>query len=53
MVFAEDELHCDIFVLLLFIQWIFIKPYELANISQVLFFHPFLVLLWDPLSFVS
>ena len=38
MVFAEDELHCDIFALVSFIQWIFVEPYEFANISWILFF---------------
>ena len=38
MVFTEDELHCDIFAVVLIIQWIFVGPCELANISHVLFF---------------
>ena len=37
MVFLEDDLHGDIFSLVLFIQWIFFGPYELVNISQMLF----------------
>ena len=38
MFFAEDELHCDIFALVLFIQWIFVGSCELENISHELFF---------------
>ena len=38
MVFAKDEIHCDIFAPVLFIQWIFVEPCELVDISQVLFF---------------
>ena len=44
MVFTEDELHCDIFALVLIIQWIFVGPYELVDISLALFFHPLLAL---------
>ena len=44
MVFAEDELQCDIFALVLFIQRIFVGPCELANISHAFFFHPLLAL---------
>ena len=47
MVFAEDELHCDIFALVLITQRIFVVPCELADISWAL------VLFWDPLYFVS
>ena len=53
MIFTEDELYCDIFAPILFIQWIFVKPCELADISQAYFFHPLLALFWDPRSFVS
>ena len=38
MVFSEDELHCDIFAPVLFIQWIFVRSCELENISHELFF---------------
>ena len=38
MVFTYDKLHCDIFALVLFIQWIFVEPCKLANISLILFF---------------
>ena len=38
MVFAKDEFYCDIFAPVLFIQWIFVEPCELVNISHVLFF---------------
>ena len=40
MVFTKDELHCDIFALVLFIQRVFVGPCELADISQAYFFHP-------------
>ena len=53
MVFIKDKLHCDIFALVLIIQRIFVGPCELVDISLALFFHPLLVLFWDPLSFVS
>ena len=38
MVFAEDELHCDIFALVLIIQQIFVGACELEDISQAYFF---------------
>ena len=38
MAFIEDELHCDIFALVLIIQRIFVGSCELTIISQVLFF---------------
>ena len=44
MVFAEDELHCDVFAPVLFIQQIFVGPCELEDISQAFFFHPLLAL---------
>ena len=37
MVFSKDDLYCDIFAPVLFIQWIFIGPCELKDISLVLF----------------
>ena len=40
MVFTKDELHCDIFALVLIIQRVFVGPCELADISQDYFFHP-------------
>ena len=42
MVFAKDELHCDIFALMLFIQRIFVRPCELEDISQA-YFYPSIV----------
>ena len=33
MVFVDDELHCDIFALVLIIQRILVRPCELAEIS--------------------
>ena len=38
MIFAKDELQYDIFAQILFIQWIFVEPCELADISPALFF---------------
>ena len=38
MVFAKDALQCDSFALILIIQQIFVRPCELANISQAFFF---------------
>ena len=51
MVFAEDELHCDIFAPILFIQWIFVEPYKLANISQVQFFSSIIGIVVGPSIF--
>ena len=34
--FLEDDLHGDILASILFIQWIFVGPCELANISRML-----------------
>ena len=51
MVFAEDELHYDIFALVLFIKWIFVEPYELANISHVLFFSSIVSIVLGPFVF--
>ena len=51
MVFDEDELYCDIFALVLFIQWIFVEPCELANISHVLFFSSIVGIVLGPFVF--
>ena len=40
MVFDENELHCDIFSLALFIQWIFVASCKLIDIPRILFLHP-------------
>ena len=51
MVFFEDELHCDIFALVLIIQRIFVGPCELADMSHVLFFSSIVVIVLGPSVF--
>ena len=51
MDFAEDELHCDIFALVLFIQRIFDEPCELADISQDYFFSSIVSIILGPSIF--
>ena len=51
MVFAEDELHYDIFALVLFIQWIFIRPCKLADISQAYVFSSIVGIVLGPSVF--
>ena len=51
MVFSKDELHCDIFAPVLFIQWIFVEPYELTKISHVLFLSSIVGIVLGPFVF--
>ena len=51
MVFVDDELHCDIFALVLFIQRIFVGPCELVDISQAYFFSSIVGIVLGPSVF--
>ena len=51
MVFTEDELHCEIFSLVLIIQRIFVGLCELTNISYSLFFSSIISVVLGPSVF--
>ena len=51
MVFTKDELHCDIFDLVLFIQRIIVRPCELADISQAYIFSSIVGIVLGPSVF--